>query len=80
MAMIAGNVIITFVEPKRLAAMPKLTVKFFVLRLDKNGHIIWPTNFSAKTQAALRKQARERCFSRCWTTRSTRLTRTSKRR
>ena len=38
--------------------MPTATLTFKVLSLDKNGHIIWPTTFEAKTQAALRMQAR----------------------
>ena len=40
------------------ADMPTLTLTFFVLSMDKSGHIIWPTNFSARSQAALRMQAR----------------------
>ena len=38
--------------------MPTATLTFFVLSMDKTGHIIWPTLFDAKTQAALRMQAR----------------------
>ena len=38
--------------------MPTMTLTFFVLSMDKTGHIIWPTNFEAKTRAALRLQAR----------------------
>ena len=38
--------------------MPTLTLKFFVLTINFEGHIIWPTLFSKETEAALRKQAR----------------------
>ena len=37
---------------------PTLTLTFFVLTMDKTGHIVWPTNFEARTRAALRMQAR----------------------
>ena len=38
--------------------MPRLRMTFFVLTMDKTGHITWPTSFDDRTQAALRKQAR----------------------
>ena len=38
--------------------MPKLTLTFFVLTLDKTGHVTWPIAFDSRTKAALRKQAR----------------------
>ena len=58
MAMVAGNVLIRYQEPKFLKAMPRLTLKFFVLSMDLKGHILWPTNFAPKSKAALRRQAR----------------------
>jgi hypothetical protein len=57
-SMVCGKVIAELKEPKSGEAMPMATFTLFVLSMDKNGHIIWPTNFEAKTQAALRMQAR----------------------
>ena len=57
-SMVCGNVIAELKEPKDGEAMPTATLTFFVLSMDKTGHIIWPTLFDAKTQAALRMQAR----------------------
>jgi hypothetical protein len=57
-SMICGNVLASLKEPKDGEAMPTATFTFKVLSMDKNGHIIWPTSFEAKTQAALRMQAR----------------------
>ena len=56
--MVCGNVIVQLKESATQAQMPTLTLTFFVLSMDKSGHIIWPTNFSARSQAALRMQAR----------------------
>ena len=58
MSMVCGNAIAELKEPKSGEAMPTATFTLFVLSMDKNGHIIWPTTFTAKTQAALRLQAR----------------------
>ena len=58
MAMVCGNVLLHYKEPVKQRAMPTLTIHFFVLSMDKNGHIIWPTNFDTLTSATLRKQAR----------------------
>ena len=57
-SMVCGNVIVELKESATQARMPTLTLTFFVLSMDKSGHIIWPTNFSARSQAALRMQAR----------------------
>ena len=57
-SMVCGNVIAELKEQKRGEVMPTATFTFLVLSMDKNGHIIWPTTFAAKTQAALRVQAR----------------------
>ena len=56
--MVCGNVLASLKEPKSGNAMPTATFTFKVLSMDKNGHIIWPTNFNSQTQAALRMQAR----------------------
>jgi hypothetical protein len=57
-SMVCGNVLIDFSEPIDLSSMPRLTLTFFVLTMDKTGHIVWPTNFEPPTQAQLRRQAR----------------------
>eukprot|EP00965_Chrysotila_dentata_P262417 6214563-Pleurochrysis_carterae.AAC.5 len=58
MAMVCGNVLVEYREPRRHRAMPKLTFKLFVLSMDANGHIVWPANFQDATRvASLRKQA-----------------------
>ena len=57
-AMVCGAVLISYREPKAFRAMGTLELKMFVLSMDHNGHILWPTKFGAKTQAALRRQAR----------------------
>ena len=56
--MVAGNVLVHFKEPVRERRMPTLELTFGVLTMDRSGHITWPTNFDAATQAALRMQAR----------------------
>ena len=58
MAMVCGNVIIDFREPRGLKSMPRLSIYMFVMSMDRQGHIIWPVDFEARTKAALRKQAR----------------------
>ena len=57
-SMVCRNVIIHLKQPKDHERMPTASFTFFVLSMDKNGHIIWPTTFDAKTQAYLRNQAR----------------------
>jgi hypothetical protein len=57
-SMIAGNVIVKYKEPTAQRAMPTLTLIFFVLTMDKAGHITWPTDYDPRSQAALRMQAR----------------------
>ena len=39
----------SFTEPKRFRALPTLRIRFFVLSMDHNGHVIWPTNFGVET-------------------------------
>lgn len=58
MSMVCGNVIIHLKESVKQTHMPSLRIIFYVLTMDKKGHIIWPTEFSTTTQAALRLQAR----------------------
>jgi hypothetical protein len=58
MSMVCGNVMVHLTEATDESKMPSLTLTLFVLTMDKNGHITWPTNFTPATQAALRKQAR----------------------
>ena len=58
MAMVCGNLVIDFREPKAFARMPRLTLRMFVLSMDSQGHIVWPVDFEPRTKAALRKQAR----------------------
>ena len=56
--MVCGRVSAKLMVSRTDAYMPKATLQFFVMSMDKNGHIIWPTNFDAHTRAALRMQAR----------------------
>ena len=58
MSMVAGNVLITYVLPRKQQRPPTLTLTFGVLTLDKNGHVTWPKDFEAATAAQLRNQAR----------------------
>ena len=58
LAMVAGLLNIRYREPRREGGMPTLQVSFFVLTMDRAGHIIWPTNFALKTRATLRLLAR----------------------
>ena len=57
-SMVCGNVVIHYKERLDGQSMGRLKLTFFVLTMDRTGHITWPTNFSAKTQAQLRNQAR----------------------
>lgn len=57
-SMVAGNVIVDFRVPKNPLKCPMLKITFFVLTMDKNGFITWPTNFEKGTEAQLRRQAR----------------------
>ena len=57
-SMVCGNTIVHFKESRKMAAMPTLEITFKVLSMDAAGHIIWPTDFTAATKAALRMQAR----------------------
>ena len=58
LSMVCGQVGIELKESARQERMPTLSLTFFVLSMDKSGHIVWPTNFAPRTQAALRLQAR----------------------
>ena len=57
-AMIAGLLNVQWREPKRQGSMPTLTLSYFVLTMDKAGHICWPTKFNVNARALLRKLAR----------------------
>jgi hypothetical protein len=57
-SMVCGNVSVELQESVTQAYMPKATLTFQVLTMDKTGHIVWPTTFEAPTRAALRMQAR----------------------
>ena len=58
MSMVCGNVQVHFKEPRQEEHMPTLKLTFFVLTMDRTGHITWPIDFAAPTKAALRMQAR----------------------
>ena len=57
-SMVCGNIVVKFRESRSDKYMPKLSLTFKVLTMDDKGHITFPTEFSAPTQAALRLQAR----------------------
>lgn len=56
LSQVTGNVTIDFKVPKKLRAMPTLKMTFAVATMDQSGHINWPTQYEARTAAALRKQ------------------------
>eukprot|EP00965_Chrysotila_dentata_P184195 6081413-Pleurochrysis_carterae.AAC.1 len=56
--MAAGMLQILYKEPLRSYAMPALTLRYFVLTIDANGHTNWPTNSSTKARKLLRKFAK----------------------
>ena len=58
MSMVAGNCIIDYRVPKNPLKCPSLKITFYILTMDNNGFITWPTNFEKGTEARLRKQAR----------------------
>ena len=57
-SMVAGTLSFTYVEPKHQADMGTLVLSFMVLTMDKSGHISWPSNFSDRSRAILRKAVR----------------------
>jgi len=57
-SMVAGAVIIEYNVPIKKNKCPTIKITLFILTMDKNGFITWPTVFETGTQAALRKQAR----------------------
>ena len=56
--MVAGTLSFTYIEPKNQMDMGKLVLSFMVMTMNKNGHITWPSVFSVKSKATLRKAAR----------------------
>ncbi|KAL1522203.1 hypothetical protein AB1Y20_021841 [Prymnesium parvum] len=57
-AMVSGNVYMHLRERRDKMAMPSLDITLMVLTMDKNGHILWPTEYTVETKAALRKRVR----------------------
>ena len=53
-----GNVVVEYKQPWDEDRPPMLKVSFFNLTMDQDGHILWPTVFSAKSKAKLRKKVR----------------------
>lgn len=58
MSMVCGNVRVEFEESIDESTMPSLKLIFYVMSMDKTGHIIWPTAFEKTAQAQIRLQAR----------------------
>ena len=58
MSMVCGNVTIEFRERKDESSMPHMKLIFYVLTMDKTGHITFPTKYASPAMAALRMQAR----------------------
>ena len=58
LAQIVGNGLINMKVPKNERTLPTLTMTVKVATMDGDGHIIWPSTFTPKTAAALRKQMR----------------------
>ena len=59
-SMVGGNVVMKFVEPRRHARWPTLTLKFWVLTVDFRGNIIWPTEFSSDNKKLLTELVRRK--------------------
>ena len=59
MSMVCGDVTVHLTESRTEACMPRLKILFFVMTMDKNGHVVWPTDFGNKKKAQLREQARQ---------------------
>ena len=58
-SMVCGDVTVHLTESRTEACMPRLKILFFVMTMDKNGHVVWPTDFGNKKKAQLREQARQ---------------------
>ena len=43
--MVGGNLVVKAVVPKKWRAWPTLTLKFFVMSVDFQGNIHWPTQW-----------------------------------
>ena len=59
-SMVAGSLLISYIVPKRRMAFPILTLRYYVLTVDHNGNITWPTNFNTMAKGLLRKLARQK--------------------
>jgi len=57
MSMVCGNVSVKYSVPLSQSRPPQLQLVFGVLTMDRLGHITWPKDFDARSQAALRLQA-----------------------
>ena len=60
MSMVGGNVVLTYIQPKAWRAWPTIKLKFFVLTVDYQGNIIWPTVWDANARALLTELARRK--------------------
>jgi hypothetical protein len=58
LSMVCGSVVAKLIESRTNAYMPLATLSFYVLSMDKTGHIIWPQDFDPHSRAQLRNQAR----------------------
>ena len=52
--MICGNVRVEYSVPKNKQKCPSIKVVVFILTMDENGFITWPTDFDSATKARLR--------------------------
>eukprot|EP00965_Chrysotila_dentata_P205321 6182888-Pleurochrysis_carterae.AAC.1 len=56
LSMVADVVQVEYSEPMRWRAMPTITLRYFVLTMDSNGHVNWSANFASKTKKFLRQK------------------------
>ena len=59
-SMIGGNCIVRYRQPRSWGGWPTLTMKFWVLTVDHQGGILWPTSWSANSRALLTELARRK--------------------
>ena len=52
MSMVCGNVLVDFTERVDESSMPTLTLTFYVLTMDKTGHIVWPSDWRLRRQCS----------------------------
>lgn len=60
MTMVGGNCTIKLIRPKNWASWPMLTLKFWVITIDYEGNMLFPTAWSPISQRLLKELARRK--------------------